>query len=637
MAAANNEFFEALSMLEHERGITAEYLIDKIKAAIVIAVKKNYEVEDDHVMVEIDPNTGKFNVALIQDVVADEDWYDEHSEIGITEAQNIRKDYKVGDRVVVDPYLYCGHCYPCSIGRTNCCDDLHVLGVHVEGGMAEYFCHPADMLVKIPDGMSWVQAAMAEPLTISLHGIHRGGLKAGEYCAIIGAGPIGLAAAMVAQAYGAHAILLDLVQERLDFAKSLGVEYTINSGKEDANARVHEITGGEGAQQVMECSGANPAIRSTLDLVSHAGRITFTGWPKKETSLPPLEEGQVLKLRELKSEQKFTQPPARYTEATLIKALEENGIGRPSTYAPTVSTILDREYVVKEGKYLRMTPLGSVVNDLMCQRFPKIVDVKFTANMEKELDEVESGDKNWKALLREFYGDFDQNLNQVEKDMEGVYIKVPDEVSEEKCDICGRNMVVKTGRFGRFLACPGYPECTFTKPLVVQMPGRCPKCGGRLMKRTGVSKKTGKQYTYYCCERLNAADESARCDFMTWDVPVKDDCPVCGHTMFKKAGKGFRKPFCINPECANFLPEDKRGYVKKARTEEPAADGGQADGGQADGSQAAEAPAEEKAPAKKAAAKKAAAKKPAARTAKSTKSTKTTKTTKTTKKKTEEA
>ncbi len=169
--------------------------------------------------------------------------------------------------------------------------------------------------------------------------------------------------------------------------------------------------------------------------------------------------------------QHFTQPPAHFTDASLIRALEENGIGRPSTYAPTVSTILDREYVVKEGKYLRMTPLGSVVNDLMCQRFPKIVDVKFTANMEKELDEVESGDKNWKALLREFYGDFDQNLNQVEKDMEGVYIKVPDEVSEEKCDICGRNMVVKTGRFGRFLACPGYPECT-----IHQAPG-CPDAG----------------------------------------------------------------------------------------------------------------------------------------------------------------
>ena len=352
----------------------------------------------------------------------------------------------------------------------------------------------------------------------------------------------------------------------------------------------------------------------------------------REPALPELQPGEVVTLEGFEPGQHFTQPPARYTDATLIRTMEENGIGRPSTYAPTVSTILDREYVVKEGKALRITPLGQVVTDLMCQRFPDIVDVKFTARMEDELDEVESGKIPWKQLLRQFYGGFEGNLRQVEKDMEGVYLKVPDEVTEEKCDVCGRNMVVKSGRFGRFLACPGYPECTFTKPLVVEMPGRCPKCGGRLMKRTGVSKKTGKQYTYYCCERLNAADESARCDFMTWDVPVKDDCPVCGHTMFKKAGKGFRKPFCINPECANFLPEDKRGYVKKAKTEEPAADGGQADG-----SQAAEAPAEEKTPAKKAAAKKAAAKKPAAKTAKATKSTKPTKTTKTTKKKTEEA
>ncbi len=284
----------------------------------------------------------------------------------------------------------------------------------------------------------------------------------------------------------------------------------------------------------------------------------------KEPALPPLERGEQVLPERMEPAQHFTQPPAHFTDASLIRALEENGIGRPSTYAPTVSTILDREYVEKEGKYLRMTPLGGVVNDLMCQRFPKIVDVKFTANMEKELDEVESGDKNWKELLGEFYGDFDQNLTQVEKDMEGVYLKVPDEVSEEKCDVCGRNMVVKTGRFGRFLACPGYPECTFTKPLVVQMPGRCPKCGGRLMKRTGVSQKSGKQYTYYCCDRATAADESQRCDFRTWDVPTKDDCPVCGQTMFKKSGKGFNKPFCINPECANFLPEDKRGYRKKA-------------------------------------------------------------------------
>lgn len=193
---------------------------------------------------------------------------------------------KPGDRVVADPYLYCGHCYPCSIGRTNCCTDLHVLGVHVDGGMAEYFCHPADMLIPIPEGMSWVQAAMAEPLTISLHGIHRGGLRAGEYCAIIGAGPIGLAAGMVAQAYGAHTILMDLVQERLDYAKALGIEYTENSGTENAVEAIREITGGTMAQQVMECSGANPAIRSALDYVSHAGRITLTGWPKQETSLP---------------------------------------------------------------------------------------------------------------------------------------------------------------------------------------------------------------------------------------------------------------------------------------------------------------------------------------------------------------
>ena len=200
--------------------------------------------------------------------------------------ENNKNGLKPGDKVVVDPYLYCGNCYPCSIGRTNCCNDLKVLGVHVDGGMAEYYCHPADMLIKIPDGMTWEQAAMAEPLTISLHGIHRGGFKEGEYCAVIGAGTIGLVAGLVAQAYGGHAILLDLVQERLDFAKSLGIEYTINSGKEDPVERIREITGGVMAQQVMECSGANVAIRSTLDYVCHAGRITLTGWPKKETSLP---------------------------------------------------------------------------------------------------------------------------------------------------------------------------------------------------------------------------------------------------------------------------------------------------------------------------------------------------------------
>lgn len=211
-----------------------------------------------------------------------------HELAGIVESipENNRNGIRVGDRVVVDPYLYCGHCYPCSIGRTNCCTDLKVLGVQVDGGMAEYYCHPADMLIKIPEGMTWEQAAMAEPLTISLHGIHRGGLKAGEFCAIYGAGPIGLVAGMVAQAYGAHAIVIDLVQERLDFARSVGIEYVINSGKEDPAAAVAKITGGVMAQQVMECTGANPCIRGCLDLVSNAGRVTLTGWPRKETSLP---------------------------------------------------------------------------------------------------------------------------------------------------------------------------------------------------------------------------------------------------------------------------------------------------------------------------------------------------------------
>ena len=284
---------------------------------------------------------------------------------------------------------------------------------------------------------------------------------------------------------------------------------------------------------------------------------------EKESPLPALQEGESLTLQDFSRDQHFTQPPAHYTDATLIRAMEEQGIGRPSTYAPTVSTILDREYVIKEGKYLRITNLGRVVTELMKDKFADIADTKFTAHMEQRLDSVEEGTTPWKDVLRDFYGDFEEHLKQAEKDLEGVRIKVPDEISEELCPECGRNLVVKSGRFGRFLACPGYPECSFTMPLVVEMPGRCPKCGGRIMKRTGTSKKTNKQYTYYCCEHTNSKDEAEKCDFMTWDVPVKDDCPVCGHTMFKKAGKGFKKPFCINEACSNFLPKEKRGYPKK--------------------------------------------------------------------------
>ena len=314
--------------------------------------------------------------------------------------------------------------------------------------------------------------------------------------------------------------------------------------------------------------------------------------------LPPLNEGQEVQLREFEPQQHFTQPPARYTDATLIRAMEQNGIGRPSTYAPTVSTILDREYVVKEGKYLRPTPLGEVVTGLMEDKFPDIVDTKFTARMEKTLDAVEEGKTPWKTVLHDFYGGFDASLKKAESDLEGVYLKVPDEVSEEKCDVCGRSMVIKSGRFGRFLACPGYPECTFTKPLVIEMPGSCPLCGGRMMKRTGLSKKTNKQYTYYCCEHRNSKPELSTCDFMTFDVPTKDNCPGCGWTMFKKSGKGFKRPYCINPSCEYFVPEEKRGYVrKKAEAAETAEE-----------KPAGETPAAEKS-AKKTVARKAAAKK----------------------------
>ena len=321
---------------------------------------------------------------------------------------------------------------------------------------------------------------------------------------------------------------------------------------------------------------------------------------KEEVRLPDLREGRQVACQGFQPDQHFTQPPPRYTDASLIRAMEENGIGRPSTYAPTVSTILDREYVIKDGKHLHATPLGEVVNGLMCDKFGDIVDTGFTAGMEQKLDDVEEGQKQWKALLREFYDPFKAELDKAEKDLDGVRLKIPVEESDEVCDLCGKKMVIKSGRFGRFLACPGYPECTFTKPLAVVMPGRCPKCGERLMKRTGVSKKNGKQYTYYCCEHMNSRDESKRCDFMSWDVPTENDCPVCGQTMFKKPGKGAKKPFCINETCSNFTPEEKRGgWRKKAES----------------GEDAGEKPAEEKKPAAKkpAAAKKtSAAKKPAA-------------------------
>ena len=271
-----------------------------------------------------------------------------------------------------------------------------------------------------------------------------------------------------------------------------------------------------------------------------------------ENPLPSLREGERVYLEKMTPQQQFTQPPARYTEATLIRAMEEKGIGRPSTYAPTITAITSRDYVIKEGKYLRPTPLGEVVTGLMKEHFGDIVDLKFTNQMESELDGIESGKANWRAVLESFYENFEKEMKAAEQAMDGVKIKVPDVLSDEHCDVCGRQMVVKKGRFGYFLACPGFPECTFTKPIVVEMPGKCPKCGSKILKRT-----SKKGYVFYACER------GTDCGFITWDVPTKDVCPSCGKTMFKHAGRGPLKSFCINEECPNFVPEDKRSYKKK--------------------------------------------------------------------------
>ena len=278
--------------------------------------------------------------------------------------------------------------------------------------------------------------------------------------------------------------------------------------------------------------------------------------------LPDLQEGEKALASKIEKEQHFTQPPARYTEATLVKAMEEKGVGRPSTYAAIISTIQDREYVNKTDKRLAPTALGEVVTGLMLERFNDIIDVEFTANMEQRLDAVEEGKQEWRALMAEFYADFHKEMEDAEKALEGTRLKVPDEVTEEICEICGKNMVVKIGRFGKFLACPGWPECTNTKPIVEKMPGRCPKCGSTILKR-----KSKRGFAYYGCER------GAECGFMTWDVPTAQDCEVCGQTLFKKSGRGRMKPFCINESCQNFLPEDKRGYYKKKTEEEASAEG----------------------------------------------------------------
>ena len=310
-----------------------------------------------------------------------------------------------------------------------------------------------------------------------------------------------------------------------------------------------------------ECAGH--VFRSTNQSLKFAGFIAVYEEGRddeaevNDSPLPDLQVGDTANATEIEKEQHFTQPPARYTEATLVKAMEEKGVGRPSTYASIVSTIQDREYVLKTDKRLAPTPLGEVVNGLMMDRFNDIIDVEFTANMETKLDDVEAGTRKWKEVLSEFYQGFQKELVEAEEALQGTRLKVPEEETEEICEVCGRKMVIKDGRFGKFLACPGYPECKNTKPIVEKMPGRCPNCGGTLLKR-----KSKRGYPYYACEK------GAECGFMSWDVPTDQDCPGCGQTLFKKSGRGRMKPFCINEKCEHFLPEDKRGYYKKADSKE---------------------------------------------------------------------
>ena len=258
---------------------------------------------------------------------------------------------------------------------------------------------------------------------------------------------------------------------------------------------------------------------------------------EKSTQLPPLEKDMPVKCKELKKNQHFTQPPARYTEASLIKALEEYGIGRPSTYAATITTITSREYVKREAKTLYPTELGEVMTNLMKERFPKIVNYKFTAQMEENLDEVEHGKEEWVELLDEFYSDFDKTLKKAKEEMEGVKLQLKEDQTDIICDKCGRQMVVKVGRYGKFIACPGYPECKNVLKFVEKTGVKCPKCNGDV-----IVKHTKKKRVFYGCSNY------PECDFVSWNEPVNERCPQCGGILFKKKGKK-PKLYCATEGC----------------------------------------------------------------------------------------
>lgn len=266
--------------------------------------------------------------------------------------------------------------------------------------------------------------------------------------------------------------------------------------------------------------------------------------------LPELKQGDALRLKSILGNQHFTQPPARYTEASLTKALEENGVGRPSTYVTITSTIVAREYVKREGKQFVPTELGEAVTKLLEDRMPNIVDVKYTSKMEADLDKIDSGEKNYIDMIRHYYDEFEKPLEKAKIEMQGVKIKLKEEETDEVCEKCGRNMVVKVGRFGKFLACPGYPECKNTKPLILRTKAKCPECGGDV-----IEKKTRKGAAFYGCSNY------PNCNFMTWDVPSDEVCPRCGKSLFRRKGNVL---YCPDTEDCGFT----KPATRKKKSEE---------------------------------------------------------------------
>ena len=271
-----------------------------------------------------------------------------------------------------------------------------------------------------------------------------------------------------------------------------------------------------------------------------------------DTNIPDVKAGDVLKLKDVKGNQHFTQPPSYFTEASLIKTLEETGVGRPSTYASIVTTIIKREYVKRDGKLLKATELGIATTNLLKDKFQKIVNAKFTASMETKLDEIDEGKTNYVAMLHEFYDDLEYTLSKAKTEMQGQKIQLQEDVTDIKCDKCGRNMVVKVGRFGKFLACPGYPECKTTKPLIEETNATCPVCGGNV-----IGKKSKRGYQFYGCSNY------PECNFMTWDKPTGENCPKCGKSLFK--GKGGMIS-CSNEAC-DYTTKATRKNAKKIQEE----------------------------------------------------------------------